>query len=127
MHKHFAVAIDQLCAQRTNLFGHKRAENLLRICSAGGVILQSIGIQKLCADAVTEHKPVSRRAVMVGGREALIMHSARAASCNNHGFGACNQKLLCFHIHKHRACGIAVFIKNKLDSRGEVHNGNTAV
>ena len=127
MHKHLTVAVDELCTERTNLFGDERTEYLLRIGSAGGMILKRIGIKQLCADTVPEHQAVRRCAVMVGGREALVMHSSRTACRYDNGFRTGDHKLMRFHIHKHGACRFAVFIKYQLDGGGEIHNGNTAV
>ena len=65
MHKYFTVAVYKLCAERTNLFRYKCAEDLLRERCARRVILKRVGIKKLCADSVTENKTVRRCAVMV--------------------------------------------------------------
>ena len=127
VHENLTVTVDKLCAERTNLFGYERAENLLRECRARRVILKSIGIKKFCADTVTENKTVCCSAVVIGGREALIVHTSRAARCNNNRLCTSNHKFFCFHIHKNRARRFAVFIKYKFYCGSEVNNGNASV
>ena len=67
--------VDQLCAQGAHLFRNQRAEDLLREGHAGGMVLQRVGIQQLCARTIAQHQAVRRCAVVVGGREALIVHA----------------------------------------------------
>ena len=52
MHEDGTIAVHKLCAERTHLFGHECPEDLRWICGAGGMILERIGIQKLCTDAI---------------------------------------------------------------------------
>ena len=127
MHKYLAVDINKLCTEGSYLFGNKCAENLLGESGAGGVILEGVGIKQLCAHAVGKHKSVGSRAVMVGGGEALIMETSRAAGGDDDGLCLGNKDFLGFHIHKNSACGLALVVKNDLNCNGEVDNGNLAV
>ena len=127
VHKRFAVLVDELSSQRAHLFGDERAENLRGLGNARGVILQRVGVQKLCAGAVCEHESVGGRAVVVGRREALIMQSARSARGDNHRLCASNENFVRFHIQQHRACGVAFAVLYDFDCRREVDDGNLAV
>ena len=127
MHKGFAVNVYKHCADGTHLLGYKSAEYLRRICSSGGVILESIGIKQRSAYAVGKHQTVGGRAVVVGGREALIVHSSCSAGCDDNGLGAGNHQLVRFHIHKHSSGGASVFVEYQLDGSGEIDHGDRAV
>ena len=127
MHEHFTVAIHELRTERANFFGNERTENLLRERCARGVILERVRIQKLCARTIAENKTVGRCTVVIGSRESLIVHSARTARCNNHGFCTRNKLFACLHVKEYRTCRISVFIKNKLDCGGEIHNWDAEV
>ena len=77
VHKDLAVGVDQHCADGAHLFRDQRAVDLRGEGGAGGVVLERVGIQELRARAVAEHQTVGGRAVVVGGREALIVQTAR--------------------------------------------------
>ena len=64
---------------------------------------------------------------MVGGREALIVHSACAARGDDHAFCASNQNLFGFHIHQNGPAGFAFIVLNKFDCRGEINHRNLSV
>ena len=115
MHKDFSVAVNEFRSERTNLFGNERSEYLLRKRSARGVILKSIGIKKFCADTVTENKSVRSRAVVVGGREALIVHTPRSSCRYDNGLCTGDHEFFRLHIHKYGARRSSVFVKNKFD------------
>ena len=123
----FAVLVNELCAERTNLFGYERAENLRGFRNARGVILKRIGVKKFCARAVSKYQTVRGCAVVVTRREALIVQSACAARCDDNGLCLSDRNLARFHIEKYRARSLAVFILDNLYRGGEIHNGNIAV
>ena len=127
MYVNLAFAVDQLCAHGTHLFGDQRAVNLRRKRNAGGMILKRILIEQLRARAIRQHEAVRRRAVMVAGREALIVHTSRAAGCQNHALGARDAHFAGFHIQKHRACHMPLIILDQFDGGGEIHHRNAAV
>ena len=127
MHEYLAVAVYELRTERTHLFRYERAENLLGISRACRMILERIGIEQFCAYAIAENKSVGCSAVMVRCREALIMHSSRAACSDDDRLCAGNHQLMRFHIHENRTCRLAVFIEYKLYCRREINNGNITV
>ncbi len=127
MNEDVAVLVDHLGAQRADLLRHQRAVNLIRIGDAGGMILQRVLIQQLCAGTVAEHQSVRRRSVMVGGRESLVMHAARAAGRQNHAFRADDEELQCLHVEQNRAGCISLVILQNLDRGRELKNRDAAV
>ena len=127
MHERLAVTVDQLCADGTHLLGDKRAEYLLGISCTGRMILKGIRIEQLCSDTVAEDKSVSRCAVVIGGREALIVKPSRTAGSDNNGLCTGDKEFLCLHVHKDSTRGSAVFVKDKLNCRREINDRNSAV
>ena len=127
MHEHLAVHINQLGAERTNLFRNQRAENLFRISRAGGVILERILVKQFGTDPISQYQTISRCAVVVGSREALIVQSARATGGDDDGFGARNKQLFCFHVHEHRAGNRALVVLDQFNRGRKIDHGNAAV
>ena len=127
IHKGFAVGVDEHGAHAPHLLRHQRAENLGREGRAGGVILQRIRIQQPRARPVAQHQTVRRRAVVVGGGEALVVEPSRAAGGQDDRLGTGHLQLAGLHIHQHRARAPAVLVQNQLHGGGEVHHGNLPV
>ena len=91
------------------------------------MVLKCIRIQKLRARAVAENQTVGRRAVVVGGREALIMQASRTAGRKDDGLCPRDEQLLRLHVQEHRTRAVSVFVLDKLNGGGEVHDLNILV
>ena len=127
MHEDIAVDVDELSSERAHLLGNERAENLLGVARTRGVVLESVRVEEARAYSVAEDKTVSRSAVVVGGREALIVQTTRTAGRDDDSLSACHEELLSLHIHEDSTSRPAVFVEDNLDRRREVDNGDTAV
>ena len=99
IHEYFAVYVNQLCAQRTNLFGNQCAEDLFRECSTGRVILQGVLLTQRSANTISQNQTVCGCTVVVGSREALVVHSACTAGSNDNNLCLCDQDLAGFQQH----------------------------
>ena len=122
-----AILVDQHSAQGTDLLRDQRAEDLTGIGNAGGVILDGILIQQLCAGAVAQDQAVSSGAVVVGGGEILIVQPTCTAGGDDHGLGPGHQVVTGLHIQQDSAGHLALVVLDQLHSGGELHHGDLPV
>ena len=127
VHERLTLGVDEHCADRAHLFRDQRAKDLRRERRARGMVRKRVGRQESCTRAVAEDESVGGRAVVVRGRKALIVESARAAGRKDDRLCPRDQKLLCLHVQKHRACAASLLVLDKLDGRGEIHDLNIRV
>ena len=66
-------------------------------------------------------------AVVIGGRETLIVHAAGPTRCKDHALCPDNDELKRLHIEENRACGIALVVLNNLDGGGELQDRDLSV
>lgn len=64
---------------------------------------------------------------MIGGGEALIMHTSGAAGSDDHGFRTGKEQILGLHIQKNRAGCSSLLIKDKLNGGCEIRYFNAPV
>ena len=127
VHESFAVDVDQHSAEGADLFGDESAEDLFRESSAGRMVLEGIRVEQFCTSSVAQNQTVSGSAVVVGGGEALVVHSASAAGSDDDGLCTGDQDFIGFHVHQDSACCMALVVLNQLDSSGKVDDRDTAV
>ena len=127
MHEGFSFGVDEHRAERTHLLRHERAENLGGIGNAGRVILDGVGIDELRADAVAEDQAVGRRAVVVRGREALVVQPSGTAGRDNHGLGPRHLVFAGIIIHQDGSCRPALFVQDQLQGGSIVYRRNAPV
>ena len=127
IHECFAVSVDKLCADGTYLLGNESTEDLGGICRTCGVVLKCVSVKERCTCSVSQYKSVCGCAVVVGCGEALIVHSSRAACCDDNSLSSCDKELLSLHIHKNRTCSLTVLVLDDLDRGCEINNGDLSV
>ena len=91
------------------------------------MILQGVSIKQGGACTVSKHQTVSGCTVVIGGGEALIVHTAGTARSDNYGLSACDLDLLSFHVKQNRACCSTLLILDDLNGRGKVNYGDLTV
>ena len=127
VHENFALYVYQLCTQRTYLFGYQCTENLFWESSTRRVILQSVLFPQRSTNTICQYQTVSSCTIVVRSREALIVHSACTASCNDNNLCLCNQNFLGFHVQQNCTCTMTLVIQNQFNCRSEVDNRNLTV
>ena len=127
VHEYFTIGIDQHGAHAADLLGDQRAVDLGGESSAGGMVLQCVGIQKTGACTVCQHQSVGGGAVVVGGGETLVMEPSGTAGGQDHGFGFGNKQLLGLHVHQNSAGAATPVVLDQFNGRSEVDDGDVPV
>ena len=74
-------------------FGNQCTEDLFRECSTGRVILQGVLLTQRSTHTISQYQTVCGCTVVVGSREALIVHSACTAGSNDNNLCLGDQDL----------------------------------
>ena len=127
MHERFTIYVDEHCTEGTNLLRYECAVDLCRERNAGRVILNGILIQQRSACTVAEHKAIGRCAVMVGGREVLVVQTSRTAGGDDDGLCTCDHVVAGLHVEENSARYLALFVLDELNSRGKLNDRDAAV
>ena len=123
----FSVCIYKLRANGTNFLCYQCAKDLGRINGTSWMVLDGILIKKGSTCSVTKYKTICGCAVVVRGRESLIVHSSCSAGCNDNCFCSCNGVIAGFHIKKNSTCSLSFFIFQKFYSGSKFYYRNAKV
>ena len=115
MHEGFAFTVYQLGTYGTYLLGYQGTKQLSRVSNTGRVILNGILVQQICSCTVSQNQSICSCAVVIGGRETLVMQASCAAGCNNNNLCSCDQVLIGLHILENRAGNLALVILDQLN------------
>ena len=127
MHEGFAFTVYQLGTYGTYLLGYQGTKQLSRVSNTGRVILNGILVQQICSCTVSQNQSICSCAVVIGGREALVMQASCAAGCNNNNLCSCDQVLICLHILENRTCYLALLIFDQLNRGSKIYNRNATI
>ena len=123
----FSVCIYKLRANGTNFLCYQCAKDLGRINGTSWMVLDGILIKKGSTCSVTKYKTICGCAVVVRGRESLIVHSSCSAGCNDNCFCSCNGVIAGFHVKKNSTCSLSFFIFQKFYSGSKFYYRNAKV
>ena len=127
MHKCLTFTVYQLGTYGTYLLCYQSTKQLSRVSNAGRMVLNGILVQQVCSCTVSQNQTICGCAVVIGGREALVMQTSCAAGCNDHNFCSRDQILICLHILKNRTCYLALLIFDQLNRGSKIYNRNAAI